>query len=70
MSKENADLKSKVDVLEKKLNKSSKKFQKIKIYSNSFKKIIIESKDLLKTINKNNESKKDEDDELIKKIKC
>ena len=70
MSKENADLKSKVDVLEKKLNKSSKKFQKIKIYSNSFKKIIIKSKDLLKTINKNNESKKDEDDELIKKIKC
>ena len=70
MSKENADLKSKVDVLEKKLNKSSKKFQKIKIYSNSFKKIIIKSKDLLKIINKNNESKKDEDDELIKKIKC
>ena len=68
MSKENVDLKSKVDVLEKKLNKSSKAFQKIKTSNNSFKKIIKESKELLKTIKKNNEPKKDEDDELIKKL--
>ena len=75
MSKENADLKSKVDASEKKLNISfeelgkklfgpsnehdkTKKIEKIKTSNNSLKKIIDESKELLKTIKKNDENKK------------
>ena len=68
MSEENVDLKSKVDVLEKKLNKSYKTFQKIKTSDNLLKKVINESKELLKTIKQNDEPKKDEYDELIKKL--
>ena len=67
LSKENVDLKSKVDVFKKKLDKSSEAFQKLetinkhdktkeiekrKTSNNSFKKIINESKELLKTIKK------------------
>ena len=69
MSKENVDLKSEVDVLEKKLNKSSKAFQKIKAFNNSLKKVINESKELLKRMKKNDENKKyTSADELIKKL--
>ena len=67
MSKENVDLKSKVDVLEKKLKNHLKHLKK-EASNNSFKKIINESKELSKTIKKNNELKIDEDDELIKKL--
>ena len=87
MFKESVDLKSKVDVLEKKLNKSSEVYQKlsqkvfepfnkhdkmkdiekIKTSNNSLKKVVDESKELLKTIEKNDEDKKYlSADELLK----
>ena len=56
-------------LLKKKLNKSSKAFQEMKASNNSLEKVINESKELLKTIKKNDEDKKYlSADELIKKL--
>ena len=62
-------MKSEVDVLKKKLDKSSKALQKLKASNNSLEKVMNESKELLKTTKKNDEDKKyTSADELIKQL--
>ena len=62
-------MKSEVDVLEKKLDKSSKALQKLKASNNSIENVMNESEELLKTTKKNDEDKKyTSADELIKQL--